>query len=402
MIDRRDLLKLSALGLAAPSQMVAATKGQAPRVKLKKNVVLVCLDLGLYAGNHREGGAACKYMTQYFSEFKKDMTFLQGISQPGLGGGHEVEEGTFTGLAYKDRSHYPERQFISLDQKLAMGSVQETRNKLLYHQVNRGKFVSWNQFAQPMPAHQGLNAFHEHIFSKTDLNKEKAYIKRERDILESLARNLRRYGKGRPQDIDLKASVAYQIEVLNEKEKWLKVKKPYLKKAFSESAENSPLPNCHHNYRLVYDALEKQQSKIAVLQFGGGLTRNLDGITHGYHTLSHHGGYPERIYELEIIDDKILGGLRKFIRDLKQGGLLDDTIVLFHCGMADASRHTNKNGAAFLFGGGFNHKTHLQCAEGKDVKITSSQLFSSILKQSGFRDLNFNGNNTVIPQLFGA
>jgi hypothetical protein len=402
MIDRRDLLKLSAMGLALPSQMSAASKSQGPRVKLKKNVVLVCLDLGLYAGNHREGGAKCKYMNQYFSEFKNEMTFLQGISQPDLGGGHEVQPATFTGMRYDHRNHHPERQFISLDQRLAMGSVQETRNKLLYHQVSKGDFVSWNQFAQPMPPTRGLNAFHEQIFSKTDLDKEKAYIKRERDILESLARNLRRYSKGRPQDADLKASVAYQIETLNEKEKWLKVKKPYLKKQFSQNAEQSPLPNCHHNYRLVYDALEKQQTKIAVLQFGGPLTRNLDGITHGYHTLSHHGGYPERIYELEVIDDKILGGLRKFVRDLKQGGLLDDTIVLFHCGMADASAHSNKNGAAFLFGGGFKHKTHIKCADYKGVKYSSSQLFSSVLKQSGFRDLKFNGNTTVIPELFGA
>ncbi|WDE96925.1 DUF1552 domain-containing protein [Lentisphaera profundi] len=155
MIDRRNLLKLSAMGLALPSKILAASKPINPRVKLKKNVVLVCLDLGLYAGNHREGGAKCKYMMEYFSEFKDEMTFLQGISEPGLVGGHEVQPATFTGMRYDHKSHYPERQFISLDQRLASDSIQDTRHKLLYHQVSRGNFVSWNQFAQPMPPTRG-------------------------------------------------------------------------------------------------------------------------------------------------------------------------------------------------------------------------------------------------------
>ena len=56
-MKRRDFLKLSALGAAAPMNSFAAKKEDEFRVKLKKNVVLVNLDLGLYAPHFRDNGA---------------------------------------------------------------------------------------------------------------------------------------------------------------------------------------------------------------------------------------------------------------------------------------------------------------------------------------------------------
>ena len=399
-MHRRDLLKLSALGLALPGSLAAKSVSGA-RTTLKKNVVLVAVDLGLFVNGYKEGGHKCKYMNKYFKEFKGEMTYFGGLSQPGMGGGHEVQAATFTGLKYEDRNHYPDRKFISLDQHLAEYSLQTTRNKLVYHKVASGDHISWNKFMQPMPAIHGLNNLHTHLFEKTDLDKEKAAIKRERDILSALARNIRRRWKGSPQEVDLKDSLQFQLEDLEEREKWLKVKKPYTKKNFGKDAEKSPLPSCHHNYDLIFEALEKKQTQIATIQFGGGLTRNLPGITHGYHTLSHHSYYTERTSELEIIDGKVLGGLRGFVRKLKQSNMLDDTIVLFHCGMADANKHTNKNGVAFMFGGGFKHKENVKCL-GSDgqVKYSTSMLFSSIIKQSGLRQTKFNGNTSLIPDIF--
>ena len=403
MMHRRDFLKYSALSALSPTLLNAQTSNA--RIKLKKNVVLVELDFGLFEEHYRNGGANSKYISTIFRDFKNEMTYFEGISEPGMGGGgHEHQSATFTGMKYGDRHIYPGRTMTSLDQHLAEGSIQTTRHKLLYHQVSKGDHMSWNKFSQPMPASLGSNQLYSQLFEKTDLQVAKASIKRERDILSSLARNSRRRWKGTPQEVDLKASVEYKLDLLTEQEKWIKVKQPYLKKDFNEDNEKSPLKNCATNFRLIYEALEKKQSKIALIQFGGNkITHGLEGVNSHHHSLSHHGYTSERISELDIIDTTVLRGLKKFMEDLKEGGLFDDTIVLFHCAMADANTHSNKSAPAFLFGGGFQHKPSIQCLDSdKKVVHSTSNLFSSILKQSGFSKVSFNSSNAVIPQLFRA
>ena len=401
IMDRRTFLQLSALGLTLPTQLFAAMDAKKSLVKLKKNLVLVGMDLGLYEKFFREGGVNSHYMEKYFYDFKGKRTYFNGIYEPDMGGGHECHAATFTALKFEDRARYPQRPFISLDQRVAEGCIQETRNKLIYHQVAGGDPMSWNKFAQPMPAIKGLDNLHSQIFERQDEAKARASIRRERDILIQLNKNLKRRWKGTPEQVNLRASVAYQIESLEEKEKWLKLKKPYLKKAFDSGAQNTPLPSCHHNFRLIYDALEKKQTKIAMIQFGGGsIVRGL-GVERGHHGNSHHGNYPERIAALNKIDGGVLGGLKGFLELLEQGGLMDDTIVLFHCAMADASRHNNKNAPAFLFGGGFKHQEQLDCQDSNQkVLHSTSSLFSSVLKQCGFSDHSFSGNQKVIGELF--
>ena len=121
-MHRRDLLKYSALSAICPTLLNA--KSNEARIKLKKNVVLVELDLGLFEDNYRNGGAKSKYISTIFKDFKDDMTYFEGISEPGMGGGgHEHQAATFTGMKYEDRHIYPGRTMTSLDQHLAEGSI---------------------------------------------------------------------------------------------------------------------------------------------------------------------------------------------------------------------------------------------------------------------------------------
>ena len=116
-MKRRDFLKMGALGVAMPMSLSAAKKQDDIRVKLKKNVVLVNLDLGLYSPHFRDNGADCKYMTEIFSEFQGQMTYFDGISEPGMGGGHDCQAASFTALKYADREFYPDKFMTSLDQR---------------------------------------------------------------------------------------------------------------------------------------------------------------------------------------------------------------------------------------------------------------------------------------------
>ncbi|MCH2208926.1 MAG: DUF1552 domain-containing protein [Lentisphaerales bacterium] len=404
-MNRRDILRISAMSLALPGTYAASVKNS-PRVKQKKNLILVAHDLGLYAPSFQEGGAQSKYMSKVFPDFKGEMTYFDGIAQPTVVGGHPAQKSCFTAFLYETRHMYPDKAMYSIDQVLADRSIQETRHRQVNHKVTAGNNLSWNKFSQPMPALEGADELYTRLFARKEKDadqKEELAIKRQRSILTGLYRNLKRQMRGLPQEKDLKASLEYKLDELDVQEKWLKTQKPYLKQEFQSAlVEKAPLLNCDHNYKLILDAIKEGQTKIALIEFGQKtLHKGVPGLTKNQHSYSHHGFYSERIEALETLDFHILRGLQKLLIQLKENDLYDDTIVLFHSGMACAYAHSNKHTPAFLFGGGFKHKESIQCLgkEG-DQKYTREMLFSSILKQSGMKDYSFNGNTQLIPELF--
>ena len=392
----------SAAGMLAANSSSAATK-MAP-VSLKKNLVLVTVDLGLYVNNYRDGKANNHYTNRYFKDFKNKMTYFSGMEQPGVNNGHHSEHATFTGMDYQDRAQYPNRQFVSLDQYIAEHSLQETRHKSVYHKVSDGRNMSWNAQAQAAPAYVGINSFHEGMFGTVDMSKVKAHISKQRLILKELKSNIGRRMKGTPQEKNLISSINYKLKNLDTEEKWLKVRKPRKAAKHPKDAEKSPLLNAEHSFDVLFNAIKEEQTKVGLIQFGGGrLPSGLPGISHGYHTLSHHSNFSERVEELTTIDAYVLKNLALFIEKLEKDKLLDDTIVLFTCALSDANRHSTKDIPAFLFGGDFKHKASVECKDKNGgLQKPTIQLFSSILKQMGFHDPAFSGNTQVIEELFRA
>lgn len=119
-MKRRTLLKSSLpLLCAGASQNLMAAPPKFSRTSLKKNVVLVTVDLGLFEESFHKGKNECHYFNRFFQDFKDDVTYFNDLFQPGIGGGHEVEHATFTTLKFTDRDQHPNRPFISLDQHLA-------------------------------------------------------------------------------------------------------------------------------------------------------------------------------------------------------------------------------------------------------------------------------------------
>jgi hypothetical protein len=401
-VNRRNFLLASGAGLLASESATAATM-MAP-AKLKKNVVLVSVDHGLFERNFREGKQDCRYMNQYFKDFKKKVTYFSGMGQPGVSKGHHSEHATFTCMNFQDRALYPNRQFVSLDQYIAENSLQETRHKNIFHKVTDGRNMSWNTKAQAAPAYLGIDSLHAGLFGTVDEKKVKAGLSKQRIILKELKTNIKRRWKGTPQEKNLVSSIDYQLKELDTREKWMKVRRPRKAAKHPNDAFRSPLINSAYNYDTIFEALKEKQTKIAMIQFGSkGMTQNLPGLSHGYHTLTHHSYYSERTEELSTIDGHVLKGLAGFLEKLETENMLDDTIVLFTCAMSDANKHSGKNIPAFLFGGGFKHKSCIECSDGNGQLIKpTAMLFSSILKQIGFHNHQFSGNKEVFNELFKA
>ena len=90
----------------------------------------------------------------------------------------------------------------------------------------------------------------------------------------------------------------------------------------------------------------------------------IEGVSHDWHNLSHHGLDPEKIEELKLIEVAEFRAFAEFLAKLKttqENGraLLDQTAVLYGSNLGNASAHSTANLPLLLAGGGYRHGQHL-------------------------------------------
>jgi hypothetical protein len=179
---------------------------------------------------------------------------------------------------------------------------------------------------------------------------------------------------------------------------WQEVPKP--KVDFDESAHAhskldyptlSPLM-----FDLLFLAIQSDISRVFTAGFGmhNGVIE-LDGITDGYHGITHHGNRPERLKQHRIIDAFYMQQLARFLSKLKNtqtvsGTLLDETMVFFGSALGDASRHSNRDLPIILAGGGFKHGSHLNAMLPSRQQTPLNNLYTTMLQRFGVETDRFN------------
>lgn len=184
--------------------------------------------------------------------------------------------------------------------------------------------------------------------------------------------------------------------------RWQKVNKPKVTKD-----EYDPTERGHGNmdygflgpimFDLLALALRSDSSRIITANFGmHNRVIELDGVSTGYHSLSHHGNREEKLKQLAIIETFYMEQLSRFIAKLKgfktgAGSLFDDTMVFFGSGISDASRHSNRNLPVILAGGGLKHKGHHNAKQKHNGRQTPlNNLFTTMLQHFGIETRAFN------------
>jgi Protein of unknown function (DUF1552) len=82
------------------------------------------------------------------------------------------------------------------------------------------------------------------------------------------------------------------------------------------------------------------------------------GINDGHHTLSHHQGNADSLAKLAQIDRWYVGEVGRFLQRLKDtpiptgGTLLDHSMIIYGCGLADGNGHSNEDLPILLAGRG--------------------------------------------------
>lgn len=151
-------------------------------------------------------------------------------------------------------------------------------------------------------------------------------------------------------------------------------------------------------FDLLALALQSDSSRIITTNFGmHNRVIELDGVSSGYHSLSHHGNRQRSLRELQIVETYYMEQLSQFIGKLKtfsneRGSLFDDTMVFFGSGISDASRHSNRNLPIILAGGGLKHQGHYDAKQRHNGKQTPlNNLYTTMLQHFGVEMEAFNG-----------
>ena len=185
--------------------------------------------------------------------------------------------------------------------------------------------------------------------------------------------------------------------------RWQDIKKPEVSKdEFDSNAREHGSMDYGFLGPIMFDllalALQSDSSRIITANFSmHNKVIELDGVSKGYHTLSHHGRRQSHLHELQLVETFYMNQLSRFIDRLKafdtgRGSLFDDTMVFFGSGISDASRHSNRDLPIILAGGGLKHRGHHDATQRHNGKQTPlNNLFTTMLQHFGVETEAFNG-----------
>jgi uncharacterized protein DUF1552 len=159
---------------------------------------------------------------------------------------------------------------------------------------------------------------------------------------------------------------------------------------------------------LIVLAFRADVSRIATFMFGNAVSgRNfsfLDGVSGGFHPLSHHEKKPEKMRQYALINRwhveqfaHLVSELRA-TRDEEGRDLLSSSAVMFCSGLSDGNSHNPRNlpiAIAGELGGALRTGRHL--VSRRDRRLCSLHL--GLLQGMGLKIQNFGDSNAVLPGL---
>jgi len=321
-------------------------------------------------------------------EHRQDFTVLTGLGHPSSQGGHSGADTWLTAANLKSKPGSDYTNSISIDQFIAELHGKHTRFASLQLSDQSGTggaghshTLSFDLNGTPLPAENSPRRLFERLFVPDSASDRAATLKRyaeRRSILDDLAAETRalnrRLGSADRKKLDEYLSSVRQTEQqVRRLESWMDVPKP---KVSDRGLQLESKPSNAHDrpmwldvmLELVYLAFITDTTRLITFEW----SREAGGYGGGgenHHELSHHGGDPEMLRKLAVIDRFHLSRLARFLDLLKKtteadGTMLDRTIILYGSGMNSGrgGEHSPKNLPTLVAGGhklGLKHGQHL-------------------------------------------
>jgi len=345
--------------------------------------------------------------------FRKDFTVFSGLDH-NLSGGHNATKFFLSGIPTTESKGFAEAN-VSIDQKAAQFIGGRTRFPALALDSGKGSehTLSWTRNGNAVQAIRSLEQLYQMLFRKDDAalrNQVERDLADKRSILDLTRDQATGFQKGLGKEDKEKldqyfTSVREFENRIEQSRLWLDREKPRTEYALPRKVDSLALrERTPFFYDLMTLALQTDSTRVITLAFTnlGKDNGGLPGVSHGYHTLSHHGQVKESITELSIIETFHIAQFSRFLGKLKgikePGGqtLLDNTMALLGSGMSNANSHSNRDLPVVLAGGGFRHGEHKHYARKGRHSTPLCNLYLSMLQNFGLELDRFNTSSGTL------
>jgi hypothetical protein len=408
-ISRRALLRGAGVSLGLPLLEAMTPAFAAPaQAKTAKRFVGVSLSLGLHNPNLVPENAGRDYTPSRYlkqlTDLRKDFTVVSGSSHPGVTGGHTAEGSIFS--ACPNARGATSRNTISLDQLMARHLGHETRFPSMVLNTAGMTSPSYTENGSMIPPENSPMKLFTKLFvndTPAEQDRQAELIRRGHsvmDIVGSEARSLmREVGGGDRDKLDAWFTSVRELEQrLVANEEWIRRPKPAVS---MKPPTQVPRDNETIVQRIFLDiihlALSTDSTRFVTLHVSGNNVSGLEGVDESYHGLSHHGMDDEKLEQLAIVENAVIGEWGQFLRKLKGDSLLDETMVMLTSNLGNASSHDNKNMPVLFAGGGFKHGQHLAFDQKNNYPLPN--LYVSALQRLGLEEEKFATSTSTMTGL---
>jgi uncharacterized protein DUF1552 len=409
--DRRRFLRASGVCLALPALAGLAPRARSAEPDPKRRLVAINLGLGFLSSNFTPAQAgrdyeATKYL-QLLQDFREQFTVISGASHPNVDGGHHAERSFLTAAPHPGSPSF--KNSVSVDQLAAEKIGLQTRfGSLALSSGNLG--LSWSRSGVEIPAITRPSIVFARMFLEGDAAEKAAtrkWLAEGRSILDLTLDNAnsirQKLGQRDRDKLDQYLTAVRETEVkLQKAQEWEARPRPKPPGPPPTDIEN--MADCIGRTRLLYDmvclALASDSTRIVTIcqpQFNP--APPIEGVSEGYHNLSHHGQDPGKIAQLALIEVEQMKAFRDLLATLHaaddgDASLLERTTVLLGSNLGNASSHSNENLPIVVAGGGFRHGQHLAFNPSKNVPLPN--LFVTILQRLGLEIDRFGSSNGTL------
>ncbi|MBL9156088.1 MAG: DUF1552 domain-containing protein [Verrucomicrobiales bacterium] len=398
-LSRRTVLRGAGVSLALPLlEAMRPAFAKAVEEKKAKRFVGVSLALGLHNPNLVPEGAGRDYQPSRYlrslQDLRGDFTVVSGSSHPGVTGGHSAEGSIFS--ACPNMRGTTSRNTISLDQLMAKHLGHETRFPSLVLNTARESSPSYTETGAMIPAENDAIRLFTRLFvddKPAERERQAELIRQGRSVMDAVAAEAkalqREVGASDRDKLDAWFTGVRDLEQrLVANEAWVNRPKPKV-----DLAKPAAIPRDNEVavqrifLDIVHLALATDSTRFITLHVTGNNVNGIEGVDESYHNLSHHGMDDEKLRQLAVVEQAAMDSWGDFLRQLKTGGLLDETMVLLTSNLGNASSHDNKNMPVLFAGGGFQHGQHLAFDQKDNHPLPN--LYLSALQRLGLEEERF-------------
>ena len=280
--------------------------------------------------------------------------------------------------------------------------------------------ISWSSDTTPVPKEVNPSAVFDRLFGSASEReaaegraKRLRYRKSILDLVADDARRLSRaLGRNDQRKLDEFTTSVREIEkrVERDREQQAQLKSQQTKVPDVKLPDEIP-DDVQEHFRLMADMLVlafqmdlTRVSTFMVASDGSDRVYRQLGVSEGHHTLSHHGRNKDKLAQIQKIDQFHVEQFAYFLKRLAEvkeadgRSILDNSMVLFGCGIGDGDRHNHNDLPVLLAGRGGGTIT-----PGRHVKYEQNtplcNLYVSMLDRAGAKVDRFGDSTGPLPKL---